>query len=100
VGLVDQLRRWLQRKLQSTTRLDVAQLVAAGREHAAERTGPIPPQFKSTVRFGSPPPLKKIAEGAQPPPPAPVPLGKYISTLLGLAGEMGTVESGPPSADP
>ena len=37
------------------------------------------------------------AKEGQPPPPPPA-LGTYIGLLEGLAGEMGTIEDGPPSA--
>ena len=101
-GVVDQIKLKLQRKVQSKTRMNVGNLVRAGQADATsagERPDPIPLKFKSMVRFGSPPPQKKPAEGEQPPPPLPVPLGEYVSKLQGLAGEMGTVESGPPNAD-
>ena len=101
-GVVDQLKLKLQRKVQSKTRMNVGNLSRALQSDASsagERPDPIPMKFKSMVRFGSPPPPKKVAEGEQPPPPAPVPLGEYISKLQGLAGEMSTVESGPPNAD-
>ena len=101
-GVVDQLKQKLQRKVQSKTRMNVGNLSRALQSDASsagERPDPIPMKFKSMVRFGSPPPPKKVAEGEQPPPPAPVPLGEYISKLQGLAGEMSTVESGPPNAD-
>lgn len=101
-GVVDQLKLKLQRRVQSKTRMNINNLVRAGQADAVnpgERPDPIPAKFKSMVRFGSPPPQKKPAEGEPPPPPLPVPLGEYVSKLQGLAGEMGTVESGPPNAD-
>ena len=97
-GVVDQLKAKLLRKAQSKTGVSLTKLVAGRTE--VERPDPIPMKFKSMVRFGLPPPQKKNAEGEQQQqPPAPAPLGKYISQLRGLAGEMSTVESGPPSAD-
>jgi type VI secretion system protein ImpL len=101
-GVIEQLKLKAQRKLQGKTRMNVNNLVRAGQADSVspgERPDPIPLKFKSMVRFGSPPPQKKPAEGEPPPPPLPVPLGEYISKLQGLAGEMGTVESGPPNAD-
>ena len=96
-GLVAQVREKLVRKVNSKAQgLRVEQLLASGQK--VEREDPIPLKFESMVAFGVPPTPPPPVEGqAPPPPPAPPRLGKYVSSLEELAGEMGAIEDGPPT---
>jgi type VI secretion system protein ImpL len=90
-GVLDQVKDKLLRKGEQKTRVRL-DLLNSGKR--AEHYDPVPDKFESMVDFGVPAPA---IEG-QPPPQQPK-LGKYIGLLEQLAGEMGTVEDGPPNTD-
>jgi type VI secretion system protein ImpL len=90
-GIIDQIKTRVQRRIESRTRTRLDPLLAGGKQ---EQYNPIPEKFESMVRFGVP---QQAAEG-QPPPPSPS-LNKYVGLLEQLAGEMGTIEEGPPGTD-
>ncbi len=96
-GLIDQAKMKVTRRIEAKTRgVRVATMVG---KDVAERVDPVPEKFRAMVRFGVAPPPAKPKGDSPPPPPAPVELGTYVGKLADLAGEMSTVEQGPPAAD-
>jgi type VI secretion system protein ImpL len=98
-GVLDQLRQKAQRKLDTKIRMKSSAIIAGSRQAGVERVDPVPEKFRSMVRFAVPPPQAKPPKDAPPPPPTPVELNTYVGKLQDLAGEMGNIEDGPPSAD-
>jgi type VI secretion system protein ImpL len=106
-GVLDQIKNRVERRIDSrlrtpgATRVLRSALGAPG--GAGERLDPIQEKFRSMVQFGVPPPPPQPSDGAETPAPPPTPkepgLGKYVDQLEGLAGEMGTLEDGPVTAD-
>jgi type VI secretion system protein ImpL len=96
-GLIDQVVQRQKRKINSRTRMDIDKLLPGGGEKP--RVDPVPLKFRSMVRFAVPPPAAKPKEGDPPKDPTPVAMGNYVGKLSELAGEMGNIEDGPPSAD-
>lgn len=106
-GVLDQIQTRIERRVDSRLRTPGAAKVLKGMLGAkggpGERLDPIQEKFRSMVQFGIAPPPPETQEGTEAPPPPsqanPPSLGKYIEQLEGLAGEMGTIEDGPASAD-
>jgi type VI secretion system protein ImpL len=96
-GLIDQIRDKVQRQVKAKTRVDVKDLTS-GTGAKGPRFDPVPDKFKAMVGFGVADP-PKAKEGEPPPPPPETGLSSYVGLLEQLAGEMGNVEDGPPTAD-
>jgi type VI secretion system protein ImpL len=95
-GVVDQIKRRVQRKVDSKLRAPgvsraLGSLGAGGEE---ERQDPVPEKFKRMVDFAFP----EAAKEGEPPPPSG--LGAYVSQLEQLAGAMTIIEEGPQGGDP
>jgi type VI secretion system protein ImpL len=95
-GVVDQLKRRIQRRVDTKLRTPGATkaLKGFGAGGQGERKDPVPEKFKRMVAFGFPEPAK---EGEPPPPSG---LGGYVAQLEALAGEMTIIEEGTQGADP
>ncbi|AKT38902.1 type VI secretion system membrane subunit TssM [Chondromyces crocatus] len=90
-GILSQLKNRVQRRLEGRLRMRLDGVMPGDQQ---QLYNPIPEKFESMVRFGVPAPT----EEGKPPPPAPG-LNKYVSLLEQLAGEMGSIEEGPPGTD-
>jgi type VI secretion system protein ImpL len=95
-GIIDQIKARAQRRVESRTRVRLSALVGGPEK---ERLDPVPEKFRSMVRFGVPEQQPKPKDGQPPPAPTPVELSHYVGKLADLAGEMGNIEDGPPTAD-
>ncbi len=94
-GVADQLRRRVQRRIDSRLRTPGATEALQGFGVAGgARKDPVPEKFKSMVNFGFPTPPKE----GEPPPPSQ--LGEYTGYLEGIAGEMTIIAEGPLNTDP
>ncbi|HSO00798.1 MAG TPA: type VI secretion system membrane subunit TssM, partial [Candidatus Nanopelagicales bacterium] len=89
-GVLSQIKDRVQRRIEGRARMRVGSLVPGQQQ----QYNPIPEKFESMVAFGVPP---QVEEGKPPPPPPG--LNKYVGLLEQLAGEMGTIEEGPPGSD-
>jgi len=97
-GILSQIRDRVRRRIEGRARMQLDNLIPGGQQAAYN---PIPDKFESMVRFGVPAQPAEAESGQQPPPPPPPPgLNKYVGLLEQLAGEMGTIEDGPPGTDP
>ncbi len=97
-GVLDQLRVKAQQRIDQKIHMQSGAILNGFGGGAGERADPVPEKFRSMVRFAVPPPPPKNAKDGATPPPS-VELNTYVGKLQDLAGEMGNIEDGPPSAD-